>query len=227
MYRVMIVEDDPMVASINRRFVEATEGFQVLGCMRSGQEALEFLKKTPADLVILDYYMPGMNGDVFLDRMREMGMSADVIMVTSANSVEVVRGLVARGVRDYLVKPFEMERFQAALSRFRAERELFSRDGGALEQAEIDRLFDRGEQKARAREILPKGMNRNTMDLIKSCLRKHPEEHLTCEEISGAVGLSRITVRRYLNYLVEQGTVQSRIDYQTGGRPGIEYRLVR
>ena len=227
MYRVMIVEDDPMVASINRRFVETTEGFQVPGCMRSGQEALEFLKKTPADLVILDYYMPGMNGDVFLDRMREMGMNADVIMVTSANSVEVVRGLVARGVRDYLVKPFEMERFQAALSRFRAERELFSRDGGALEQAEIDRLFDRGEQKARAREILPKGMNRNTMDLIKSCLREHPEEHLTCEEISGAVGLSRITVRRYLNYLVEQGTVQSRIDYQTGGRPGIEYRLVR
>ena len=44
MYRVIIVEDDPMVASINRKYVEASEGFFVVGSFKSGVEALEYLK---------------------------------------------------------------------------------------------------------------------------------------------------------------------------------------
>lgn len=225
MYQVIIVEDDSMVASINRKYVETVGGFEVAGSFKNGGEALEYLKENGADLVILDYYMPGMNGDVFLDRLREEGLRAEVIMVTSANSVEIVRELMNRGVRDYLVKPFEYERFYAALSRFRNERDLLLRTSGAMEQAELDKLFLKKTDKGHPVEALPKGMNQKTLDLVLECLKKHSDKHLTCDEMSRLIGLSRITVRRYLNYLVEGGRVESRIDYRTGGRPGIEYIL--
>ena len=62
MYHVMIIEDDPMVASINRQYVEATPSFQTDRVFKSGTEALEYLKDHTTDLIILDYYTPLMNG---------------------------------------------------------------------------------------------------------------------------------------------------------------------
>ena len=70
-YQVMIVEDDPMVAAINKKYTETVPGFRVVGIFRNGAEGLEYLRENHVDLVILDYYMPQMNGDVFMDRIRE------------------------------------------------------------------------------------------------------------------------------------------------------------
>ena len=52
---------------------------------------------------------------------------------------------------------------------------------------------------------------------------ENPEHFFTSEQIAEHVGLSRITVRRYVNYMVDQGEITSSIDYQTGGRPSIRY----
>ena len=54
-YRVIIVEDDPMVAAIDRRYVETNPKFEVLGIFKDGTEALKFLENQEADLIILDY----------------------------------------------------------------------------------------------------------------------------------------------------------------------------
>ena len=61
-YRVIIVEDDPMVAAIDRRYVETNPQFEVLGTFKDGTEALKFLENQEADLIILDYYTPGIYG---------------------------------------------------------------------------------------------------------------------------------------------------------------------
>ena len=71
---------------------------------------------------------------------------------------------------------------------------------------------------------LTKGLNERTLGLIRLFLSEHPEEVWSSEQISEQVHLSRITVRRYLNYLVETNELVSMIDYQTGGRPSIKYR---
>ena len=101
MYRVLIVEDDPMVASIDRSYVERTADFTVVAVCKNGVEALELFKTEEIDLVVLDYYTPGMNGDEFLDKLHETGMRPEVIMVPSANSVEIVQELLSRGISDY------------------------------------------------------------------------------------------------------------------------------
>ena len=229
MIKTIIVEDDPMVAAINKKYTETVPGFQVAGVFRNGAEGLEYLRENPVDLVILDYYMPEMNGDVFMDRIREEGIQVSVIMVTSANSADTVRSLLLKGVRDYLVKPFELERFQAALERFRSAKELLTGAGSGMDQSELDRLFagNAGSTVERNKSLeLPKGLNGKTLEMVRSKMKENAGKKMTSEEIALMVGLSRITVRRYLGYLQDCGELTSEIDYRTGGRPGILYRCI-
>ena len=139
-YRVIIVEDDPMVAAIDRRYVETNPQFEVLGTFKDGTEALKFLENQEADLIILDYYTPAMTGQEFMDELHGRGMAPAVIAVTSANDAEIVRGMLSRGVMDYLVKPFEFARFQQALDRFLQMNQV-SREQTTLDQNTVDRLL--------------------------------------------------------------------------------------
>ena len=73
MYQVIIIEDDPMVAAIDKQYVEADSQFRVVRTFKSGGEALAHLPELKADLIILDYYTPGMNGTEFVDRLHTLG----------------------------------------------------------------------------------------------------------------------------------------------------------
>lgn len=73
MYRVMIIEDDPMVATINRQYVDTAPDFSVEVMFPSGVGALEYLKEHDVSLIILDYYTPMLNGMEFLDQLHGMG----------------------------------------------------------------------------------------------------------------------------------------------------------
>lgn len=227
MYRVLIVEDDPMVAFINRQYVETTLSFQVVGICKSGIEALEYLEKEETDLIILDYYTPLMNGDEFIDRLHGMGKTPAIIMVTSANDIEIVSKLLSRGVIDYLVKPFEYQRFKGALERFGVYMNRMKTQKGTLKQGEIDSLLALQETAATGPSSLSKGLNEATLKRIRSFLQETPGICCTSEQLAEQIGLSRITVRRYLNYLVEIGELISEIDYQTGGRPSIKYHYIK
>lgn len=218
MYSVIIVEDDPMVASINRQYVELEPSFSVKQSFKSGQDALSWLSREEADLIILDYYMPLMTGKEFIDRLHSMGKAPSVIMVTSA----IVQDLLSRGVLDYLVKPFERSRFRQALSRFAQTRSCL--DGSPeLNQAEIDRLLSHMQPSSSFQTELAKGLSETTLNLIRNFLQNRPGEFFSSEQIAEQVCLSRITIRRYVNYMLEMGEIISSVDYQTGGRPSIKY----
>lgn len=224
MYRVIIIEDDPMVAAINRQYVERLKRFRVEGTFKCGSDALVYLAGREVDLIVLDYYTPLMNGTQFLDQLHGMGKAPGVIMVTSANDVEIVRGLLARGVMDYLVKPFEYERFRGALEKFCQTQDLLRGQGGGLSQGEIDRLTAGAGGAPALGEPLAKGLNTATLELVRTFLLDHPDEAFSSEQVAEGVGLSRITIRRYMNHMVQTGEIASAIDYQTGGRPSIKYR---
>ena len=226
MYKVIIIEDDPMVASINKQYVELTPSFQVEGIFKSGIPALQYLKNSDVDLIILDYYTPLMNGDEFIDQLHAAGKIPSIIMVTSANDAETVHKLISRGVIDYLVKPFEYERFKAALKRFAIRQGELEASVSDLRQNQIDRFFS-GTDTSAKETPLTKGLNRQTLSMIRTFLIENPDSVWSSEQISEQIHLSRITARRYLNYLVEIGELVSTIDYQTGGRPSIKYRYVK
>ena len=123
LYRVVIVEDDPMVSLLDRTFTEKDTRFRVVQTFQDGQAALDWLAQNPADLVVLDVYMPIFTGLELLQALRRRDIPVDAIMVTAANDTATVDQLLKLGVVDYLVKPFTFERFQQALDTFCRHRE--------------------------------------------------------------------------------------------------------
>lgn len=221
MYRVLIAEDDPMVAMINEQYVIRNKSFAVVGHCRDGVAALEFLEAHEVDLIILDVFMPRMDGFETLRRIRSRKIPVDVIMVTAANGREALEEALHLGIVDYLVKPFTFERFQAALDKFAAQSAAIS-TLGTLSQQSIDYIVD----SVRRREDAPqKGIQEKTLRLICEQLERRPDAWVTGEELAAAVGLTVVTVRRYMNYLAESGRVNSRLDYETGGRPCMRYKI--
>ena len=115
MYTTVIIEDDPMITRLNRRYIEQDSRFAVVQTFSAAHPALFWLRRNPIDLIILDVYMPQMSGTELLLQLRAEGVDADVIMVTSANDAKTVNDAVRLGAVDYLVKPFDRAQITACL----------------------------------------------------------------------------------------------------------------
>lgn len=224
MYQVIIVEDDPMVAEIDKQYVEHnSHSLAVAGVFHNGQDALDFIRSTPVDLILLDYYMPVMDGRTFLQKLRAEGIMAEVIMVTAASEASHIGELYSYGVSDYLIKPFDYSRFQTSLQRFISRRDAFSA-GRVLNQEELDRVISPDVQ--RGLRLMDKGIHPVTLELICSFLREHKNEELSIDDLAKNVSLSRVTLRRYMNYLIDKNLVVGSVDYYTGGRPSAMYTYI-
>ncbi|MCR5344982.1 MAG: response regulator, partial [Lachnospiraceae bacterium] len=110
MYKVLIVEDDPMVAMINEQYIEKNELFRVVNKVNNGEEAIAYLKEISVDLIIMDVYMPRLSGIETLREIRRLDINTPVIMVTAANDGKTFEEAMTLGAIDYLVKPFAYER---------------------------------------------------------------------------------------------------------------------
>ena len=130
--------------------------------------------------------------------------------------------LLKMGVGDYLVKPFTCERFQQALETFCRHRAAVT--GEAVSQGALDRLFSPVD--AAPEHGTPKGLQESTLERVRACLRAAPAEGVASETLSKQTNLSVVTVRRYVNYLVERGEASSTVNYDTGGRPCRLYRAL-
>lgn len=221
MARVLIVEDDPMVAMINEQYILRCRGFEVVGHCRDGKSALAFVAEHPVDLLILDVFMPTLGGFETLRQLRRNHSAVDAIMVTAANDRESLEEALRLGVVDYLVKPFAFERFKMALDKFAAQREALG-GKGALNQQNIDFIIDSARRKRE--ESRPKGIQEKTLQMLLDHLRG-AKGWLTGDEIAEQTGLTGVTARRYMNYLAESGEIESEMNYETGGRPSMMYRM--
>ncbi len=220
-YKVLIVDDDPMVAMINGQYVQKNKMFQTAGTCRNGQEALAFLEENEIDLVILDVYMPIMDGVETLKQIRGKKINTEVIMVTAANDTDTLENTMHLGVIDYLIKPFAYERFQIALEKFIAKTSAL-KGTGVLDQNLVDSIISIPRRSQNQKDY-PKGIQKKTLQLIIDFL-KDKETWIDGDSIAENTGLSNVTVRRYMNYLVQSGNIQESINYETGGRPRMLYK---
>ncbi len=221
MIRMIIVEDDPMVAQLNAEFLSKLEDFTLVAKFQNGLDALDYLRKNPVDLVIVDVYMPICSGIELLRNMRSERIHTGVILVTAATEMQVVNEALHLGIEDYIIKPYSYDRLRESVLRFRDKARLVRRTN-KVNQDMVDKIL--GNQNAPLIAPLPKGLNAKTLETIRDAVNRESGDH-TCESISEASGLSRVTVRHYLNYLIETGELSSSIDYETGGRPRVLYRV--
>uniref|UniRef100_UPI0040576EC4 response regulator n=1 Tax=Agathobacter sp. TaxID=2021311 RepID=UPI0040576EC4 len=222
MYKVLIVEDDPMVAMINEQYIKRNKNFEIVGKCNDGLSALDFLENNTADLLILDVFMPKMNGFETLRKIRNKQITIDAIMVTAANERESLEEALHLGIVDYLVKPFTFDRFQMALEKYIAQNNAL-KDIDTLSQKSIDHIIDNSRKKSD--DLFPKGIQEKTLQLIMECLKANNGAWFTGDEIAEKVGLTGVTVRRYMNYLARSGRVIGEMDYETGGRPCMQYKI--
>lgn len=220
---VLIVEDDPMVASIHRQFISAVPGFIVAGVVSSGADALEFLRKHPVRLVVLDIFLPGMDGVSTLHRIREKNATVGVIVVSASRDTGTINEVLKAGAYDYIIKPFSFERIQSSLCKFQQMENRLSRGYSMIDQKELDKLMQ-VQMRSTVSDSLPKGLNPQTLQQVRDLLSRTAAS-LSSIETAQALKISRITARRYLEYLVSDGEAELKLEYQKIGRPTNRYRL--
>ncbi len=224
MKNVLIVEDDPMVAQINKNYVESVEGFKVIGIATNGGNAMEFFKKNRIDLIILDIYMSKVDGISLLKEIRQKNMMCDVIMVTAAKESDKIDDALKLGVIDYLIKPFEYERLKKSLENYLNRYNLFKKKG-SMKQEDIDKITMG--TISLSGDNLPKGLNKMTLDRVTRYLEANRNKLLSSEEISDRLGVTKVTVRRYMDYLEKIGLIKQEIEYGSIGRPSYKYRCMK
>ncbi|NUR74726.1 MAG: response regulator [Thermoleophilia bacterium] len=221
MIRTLVVDDDFMAVSVHRQFVERIPGFEVVGEATTAREAQAAVMQLAPELVLLDIYLPDANGIDLIRHLRAIrSPRVDVIAITSAKDVEVLRDAMQLGVVHYIVKPFTFATFRERLESYRAARQRLDQMQHA-EQRDIDRLY--GLLRTSGEASLPKGISPPTLTLVATLLRDS-EAALSTAELAARAGLSQGVARRYLRFLADSGAVDYTLRYGAAGRPEHLYR---
>ena len=222
---VLVVEDDPMVAEIHQNFINSVEFFRVAGIVNSGLKALEFIDRRSVRLPILDIFLPGLDGIATLEKIRERGENIDVIVVSASRDVSTVAKAIQAGAFDYILKPFVFERIRSSLLSFRQMMEHLKSTNQEIDQQAIDTLFQVRNRKHFDTK-LPKGLNPHVLERLETMLSE-TNTSISSAKAADALEISRITARRYLEYMVSTGRAVMEQEYHEVGRPLNKYTLVK
>jgi two-component system, CitB family, response regulator MalR len=224
MIRVLIVEDDPMVAKFNQTYLQDMSGFELAGVSSTINHAKEVLRKYKVDLILLDVFMPGNEtGMDLLEEIRLQQYETDVILITAASEVENIQAAIRMGVVDYLIKPFEFGRFSKALTSYRKTKDIFENQA-TIGQNELDLLMKKDVQAAIGKASLPKGLTSNTLSVIYEQIQQFGDKSFSTDELAEVMTISRVSIRKYLKFLHDIGVVDESLNYGIG-RPVYQYKF--
>ncbi|MCM3698573.1 response regulator [Paenibacillus macerans] len=217
MIRVLIVEDDPMVAKFNQSYLELVEGFRCVGTAESAEAAKRLLERVKPQLILLELYMRRQDGFALLNYIRSRAQNIDVIVISAARDPESIIKTRQYGAIDYLIKPYHFSRFKTSLELYRDTYRAMN-SCRVMSQNDVDRLIWRGDCQAASRP-LPKGLTSGTLQMVWEAIARQDNSGFSTNELSRTVGISRVSVRKYLDFLAGIGVLETEIIYGTGGRP--------
>ena len=222
MIRVLVVEDDPMVAKFHENYIKQMKEFKLMDSARNSEQALKLLEQNSYDLVLIDVFMPGIDGLELLKQIRNLAYDVDVIVVSAANDKERIRTALRFGAVDYIIKPFEFERFNIALTNYKSKSESMS-NFTQFKQEDLDQsiLF----KEASTDVQVPKGLDKNTIKLIWEIIVKQ-ENMFTTDEISALAGISRVSIRKYLEFFKSINILSLELHRGVVGRPIYKYKCI-
>ncbi|MFN4320089.1 MAG: response regulator transcription factor [Aquificaceae bacterium] len=215
--RLLLVEDDKELARSLKELLEG-EGYRVRLAL-DGKRGLSLALSENFDLIILDYYVPGLDGKEFLRLLREEGIEVPVIVITVISEVKSKLDFFRMGADDYITKPFHfeelLERIKAVLRRYHG----FGSWEVEIKDVKINlhqkRVFLRGEEvKLTAGEyalleylILNRSRFVSREELLERALKSKDSEGNTVEviihRIRKKLGRDIIQSQRGIGYKVE------------------------
>ncbi|WP_018134132.1 response regulator [Acaricomes phytoseiuli] len=186
------------------------------------------------DVLLLDMNLPDLHGLELVQQLHAADHPVDIIAITAARELATVRQAIAAGVVQYLIKPFAFSAFAEKMEAYRAYRIQSSRaadapEASAVDQKAVDMALASLQGGTAPRQqpephlpLLPKGLSEQTLRSVIRWLRSVPAP-VSAQEVTDALGISRVTARRYLEYLADHGPVRSSPRYGSPGRPEHEY----
>ncbi len=220
--KVLIVEDDPMVAQINSSYLKKTQGVVLAGVVNSVEEAKNFLCNHTAHIVLLDIFLGGDSGINLLKYIRSNNIPVEVIIVSAAKDKDHIFTAMSYGVCDYLVKPFSFTRFEKSLNLAKSRVLYLQKD--IFDQRDLDNMIFTNKKNI-SENSLPKGLDKKTLINICGIILKHSED-FTINEIATTSNISRVTVKKYFDYLFQQSYIEEKVIYGSVGRPTLYYRII-
>mgnify|MGYP006289079847 CR=1 FL=1 len=123
-FEVIVVEDEPLILNnLVKKIREADPVFEVTGTAHNGKAAVELLEKCRADALITDIRMPVMNGLELIERIYYAYPFLKLIVISGYDDFSYARTALRYGVKDYILKPVNMEELKATLTRIRLQLE--------------------------------------------------------------------------------------------------------
>jgi two-component system, CitB family, response regulator len=205
---------DEMILSL-----QETGLFSSVGGASAAEQALAKLKKYPFGIIVLDLDASQANMDL-LKSIRAEKIFVCVIMMSTENSIEYISEAFSYGVSDYIIKPYTGKRFGEAAMRAVSKRECLLQYN-VMSQEEVDHCISLSVFIA-PDDTKAKGISNETFSFVKTAVSEL-EAGFTSADIAKLTGLSRITVRKYLERMCESGILKTELEYGEIGRPQKHY----
>lgn len=162
--QILIIDDDPGMCSTLSDILEEV-GHKVCS-YEKGMEALDWLKKNPFDVIIVDINLPDMSGMKLLEEARLINPESAVIMMTGSASVETAVEAMKEGAYAYIVKPFDMDELKTVIKKAIREIRLSLENKKLIDQLQLSiRDLERANEKLEAEEKL---LVRQARELVKA-----------------------------------------------------------
>ncbi|MGE7609312.1 response regulator [Peribacillus frigoritolerans] len=225
--RAVIAEDDFRVADIHEKFLKNFDEIEVVGKAVNAKKTLRILEQKSPDLLLLDVYMPDQLGTDLLPDIRKKFPNVDIIMITAATDKEQLEKALHYGVENYLIKPVEMKRFNQVIEEYLKKVHLM-KSKQEIDQDFVDLILKKSSSIFESNDgpALPKGVDEITLAKVIEVLEAG-DIGLSAEQVSGQIGASRTTARRYLEYLISVKKCKAEVVYGVVGRPERRYYKIQ
>ncbi|MFF2497000.1 response regulator [Peribacillus sp. NPDC058075] len=225
--RAVIAEDDFRVADIHEKFLKNFDEIEVVGKAVNAKKTLRIMEQKSPDLLLLDVYMPDQLGTDLLPDIRQKFPNVDIIMITAATDKELLEKALHYGVENYLIKPVEMKRFNQVIEEYLKKVHLM-KSKQEIDQDFVDLILKKGSSASETKDgpSLPKGVDEITLAKVIEVLEAS-DIGLSAEQVSGQIGASRTTARRYLEYLISVKKCKAEVVYGVVGRPERRYYKIQ
>ncbi|KUO78416.1 MAG: response regulator [Desulfosporosinus sp. BRH_c37] len=208
--RILIMDDDKSL-----RYM-LSEIFTFVGwdpiAYPNGREGIKGFLNHGADIILVDYHMPEIDGLEAVRLIREQNQQIPILVLTVDERQEIADRFLDAGATDFALKPVKAPDL---IARVQLHKRLL--DMTKTVQATTKMQYE---------VFVTKGISKSTLSYIERYLTAC-QQPSTVEEISKELGLAVPTVYRYLTYLVLNGKVQSIPSYQKIGRPKNRYNMIR
>lgn len=207
--KIIIAEDSDFVRDGMRIILDVDEDFEVLGCAKNGQEAIELAKENAPDIFLMDIQMPKMDGIEATKYIVENNLGK-VLILTTFDDDELVQSALKNGAKGYLIKNHTPEHLKQMIKSVH-------NGTGVMEEAILENLAKNTEAKTNV--FCEEGYTAREMDIIKAVA-----EGLSNREIANRLFISEGTVKNYITSILAKENLSHRtalaVYYLTGKKQG-------